>query len=60
MKIVEKQDTIVFRVPRDLSQIAQQKASTMMVSKSAICRTALLEYLAAEGSTNLADGLPQY
>jgi len=60
MKTIEKQDTIVFRVPMELSQTAQEKASSMMISKSAICRTALMEYLSADIGMNLAEDLPQY
>jgi len=41
-------ETIVFRVPKELAQIAKKRASKMMISKSSVCRTALFEYLASE------------
>ena len=59
-QIEEGNDVIVFRVPKELSTQARIKASQMMISKSAICRTALFEYLASETGGTIAEVLPQY
>lgn len=55
-----EQEMIVFRVPKHLALHAQKKASVMMISKSAICRTALLEYLTKDKGNFPAEALPQF
>ena len=55
----DEHEMIVFRVPKQLRQMAQEKADKMMISKSAICRTALMEYLATD-SDMFGQKLPQY
>ena len=55
----ETQEMIVLRVPKNLAIDAQKRASVMMISKSAVCRTALLEYLTPERGTS-SEVLPQY
>tara|TARA_R110000744_G_scaffold344093_1_gene449350 strand:+ start:88 stop:264 length:177 start_codon:yes stop_codon:yes gene_type:complete len=41
----DTQEMIVFRVPNKLAEQASQRAQEMMVSKSAICRQALSQFL---------------
>ena len=55
----ETQEMIVFRVPKELAIGAQKKASMLMISKSAVCRTALLEYLTPDRGS-APEILPQY
>ena len=55
----DTQEMIVFRVPKELAQNAKKKASKMMISRSAVCRTALFKYLTEESGTS-ADTLPQF
>mgnify|MGYP000154611548 CR=1 FL=1 len=45
MKDTEQHEMFVFRVPNDLAEQATQRAQELMVSKSAICRQALSQYL---------------
>lgn len=45
MKDTEQHEMFVFRVPNQLAEQATQRAQEMMVSKSAICRQALSQYL---------------
>lgn len=54
------QEMMVFRVPKNLADNTQELATKRMISKSAICRIALLEYLASDTSGNLTEILPQY
>ena len=55
-----EQEMIVFRVPKDIASNTQILATKRMISKSAICRIALLEYLTSERSGTLSETLPQY
>jgi len=56
----KKMEMIVFRVPKKLEIDAQKLADKKMISKSAICRTALFEYLSAEAPLEYAETMRQY
>ena len=64
MKPTYKENTshemFVFRVPITLAEKATKKADEMMISKSAICRQALQEFVSPDNVGNLTDSLPQY
>ena len=45
MKNTDEHEMFVFRVPNQLAEQATQKAEEMMISRSAVCRQALSQYL---------------
>lgn len=53
-------EMFVFRVPNTLAEKATQKADEMMVSRSAICRQALQEFISSETGMELSEKLPSY
>ena len=53
-------EMFVFRVPITLAEKATRKADEMMISRSAICRQALQEFVQSETGGQFTEVLPQY